>query len=78
MQVVMVPDPHVSDSLKENATVVYKSLLDFKPEDFGLPPFDDDLKDTPNGCTTAKAAGMHVDPDFKPENFGLPPFKTEN
>lgn len=38
----MVPDSHVNDSQKEDATVVIKSLLDFKPEDFGLPPFKDD------------------------------------
>lgn len=39
MQVVMVPDSHVTDKQKENATVVLKDLLHFKPEDFGLPPF---------------------------------------
>lgn len=42
MQVVMVPDPHINEEQKKDATVVYKSLLDFKPEDFGLPPFKDD------------------------------------
>jgi pseudouridine 5'-phosphatase len=41
MQVVMVPDSHVSEEQKSDATVVIKSLLDFKPEDFGLPPFKD-------------------------------------
>jgi hypothetical protein len=41
MQVVMVPDPHISKSHCENATQVLESLLDFKPEDFGLPPFTD-------------------------------------
>lgn len=41
MQVVMVPDSHVTDQQKEDATVVFKTLLDFKPEDFGLPPFKD-------------------------------------
>ncbi|CRL06017.1 CLUMA_CG018983, isoform A [Clunio marinus] len=41
MQVVMVPDSHVSENQKQDATVVYKSLLDFKPEDFGLPPYKD-------------------------------------
>lgn len=41
MQVVMVPDSHVTEEQKKDATIVLKSLLDFKPEDFGLPPFDD-------------------------------------
>ena len=42
MQVVMIPDSHVTDEQKKDATVVYKTLLDFKPEDFGLPPFKDE------------------------------------
>lgn len=42
MQVVMVPDSHVDEEQKEHATVVYDTLLDFKPEHFGLPPFSDD------------------------------------
>jgi len=41
MQVVMVPDSHVTEKQKEDATLVLNSLLDFKPEDFGLPPFND-------------------------------------
>lgn len=43
MQVVMVPDSHVTEKQKEDATVVLKTLLDFKPEDFGLPPFKDNV-----------------------------------
>lgn len=39
MQVVMVPDPEATADMKEGATQVLKSLLDFKPEDFGLPKF---------------------------------------
>jgi hypothetical protein len=42
MQVVMVPDPHVADHQKKDATLVLNSLLNFRPEQFGLPPFDDE------------------------------------
>lgn len=39
MQVVMVPDPRVEKSATAEATLVLSSLVDFKPELFGLPPF---------------------------------------
>ncbi|KAJ8711755.1 hypothetical protein PYW08_008709 [Mythimna loreyi] len=39
MQVVMVPDPRVPEHLRADATLVIDTLLDFKPELFGLPPF---------------------------------------
>lgn len=39
MQVVMVPDPRLSADRCAHATQVMKSLEDFKPELYGLPPF---------------------------------------
>jgi len=40
MQVVAVPDKRVSVDLVRSATQILFSLAEFKPEDFGLPPFD--------------------------------------
>lgn len=39
MQVLMTPDPSLERSLTSKATLVVDSLLDFRPELFGLPPF---------------------------------------
>jgi pseudouridine-5'-monophosphatase len=39
MQVVMVPADFISSEKKARATMAIKSLNDFKPELFGLPPF---------------------------------------
>ena len=44
MQVVMVPDERVTQKERESATLVLKTLLEFKPEEFGLPPFNDTIK----------------------------------
>ncbi|XP_050538074.1 pseudouridine-5'-phosphatase-like [Daktulosphaira vitifoliae] len=40
MQVVMVPDKIIPIEKTTHATQVITSLEDFKPEDFGLPPFN--------------------------------------
>lgn len=43
MQSVMVPENYVSEKLREGSTIVIDSLADFKPEMFGLPPFEDSM-----------------------------------
>lgn len=40
-QVVMVPEDYVTPELRVEATQVLETLEDFKPELFGLPPFDE-------------------------------------
>ena len=39
MACVMVPDPNLDPSLTAGADLVLPSLLHFRPEVFGLPPF---------------------------------------
>ncbi|KAJ4873027.1 (DL)-glycerol-3-phosphatase 1 [Raphanus sativus] len=41
MNVIMVPDPRLDKSYCGVADQVLASLLDFKPEEWGLPPFED-------------------------------------
>ncbi|XP_010443430.1 PREDICTED: (DL)-glycerol-3-phosphatase 2-like [Camelina sativa] len=41
MNVVMVPDPRLDISHQDVADQILTSLLDFKPEEWGLPPFED-------------------------------------
>ncbi|KRZ25907.1 Pseudouridine-5'-monophosphatase [Trichinella pseudospiralis] len=43
MQVVLVPDESLDKSKYPNVTCAIKSLFDFKPEWFHLPPFDDGI-----------------------------------
>jgi pseudouridine-5'-monophosphatase len=40
MQALMVPLPYISDEMRKKATLVLTSLNEFKPESFGLPPFE--------------------------------------
>ncbi|XP_058755331.1 (DL)-glycerol-3-phosphatase 2-like [Vicia villosa] len=42
MSVVMVPDPGLDKSFHGAADQVLKSLLDFNPAEWGLPPFDEE------------------------------------
>lgn len=42
MQVVMIPDPRMDEQNRRRATLCIASLLDFKPELFGLPAFEED------------------------------------
>jgi len=39
MSAVMVPDPRLDASYHKGADQVLSSLLDFKPSEWGLPPF---------------------------------------
>ncbi|KAL4182162.1 hypothetical protein AMTRI_Chr12g274550 [Amborella trichopoda] len=41
MWVVMVPDPNLDNDLHKGADQVLASLLDFRPSDWGLHPFED-------------------------------------
>lgn len=42
MQVVAVPDHRISKEKVKGATQIVNSLMDFKPEHFGLPAFNEE------------------------------------
>jgi len=42
MQVVAVPDYRTCKSKVKNASKILQSLNHFRPEEFGLPPFDEE------------------------------------
>ncbi|XP_049267766.1 pseudouridine-5'-phosphatase [Rhipicephalus sanguineus] len=54
MQVIMIPDPRMDEENRRRATLCMASLLDFKPEQFGLPPFEDGPEDGPKDGPKAK------------------------
>lgn len=43
MQVIAIPDERVVSEVIGKATQTLFSLAEFKPQDFGLPPFDEEL-----------------------------------
>ncbi|XP_061727868.1 probable pseudouridine-5'-phosphatase [Cydia pomonella] len=61
MQVVMIPDRRLDRQKTRQATIVLRSLREFKPEDFGLPPF-------PETPAKGKPISARVEQEFKAEN----------
>ncbi|KAL1481619.1 hypothetical protein MTO96_015335 [Rhipicephalus appendiculatus] len=70
MQVVMVPDPRMDQANRSRATLCIDSLVDFKPELFGLPSFPEAPKRSPKRSESINGTkGTPTASTFKPVSY---------